>query len=324
MASAADVQETASALAELAAVKMENGEVPVVTEAPPVAPEVAELAVAEGEAPPVEDAAPEPMAFRPTIPTTESKEFQELARRERAVREQTDQNKAMQQELAELRGEVRAGKGINEGDLREQARKDPLSFIKKYGLSYDDLTNTVLNGDKAPPDLELRHEIGQLREEMAAIKEAKNTEAAVQKETSEAQAYDKFIDEVHQFVETNADEYELVRLQGAQQLVGDVIRETYNATERVLPYQEACQIVEDHLEQQVRNSMRSRKLRAAAPPIESVTPAAEPKVSTRPKTLTNENTASPASVPDSGSSLSSRDESLENLASSMNFWGTSA
>jgi hypothetical protein len=264
------------------------------------------------------------MAFRPTIPTAESKEFQELARRERAVREQTDQNKAMQQELAELRGEVSAGKGINEGDLREQARKDPLSFIKKYGLSYDDLTNTVLNGDKAPPDLELRHEIGQLREEMAAIKEAKNTEVAVQKETSEAQAYDKFIDEVHQFVETNADDYELVRLQGAQQLVGDVIRETYNATERVLPYQEACQIVEDHLEQQVRNSMRSRKLRAAAPPIESVTPAAEPKVSTRPKTLTNENTASPASVPDSGSSLASRDESLENLASSMNFWGTSA
>lgn len=321
MASAADVQETASALAELAAAKMETGEVPVAAEAPPVAPETPGVAA---EAPPVEESGPEPMAFRPTIPTAESKEFQELARRERAVREQTDQNKQMQQELAELRGEIRAGKGINEGDLREQARKDPLEFIKKYGLSYDDLTNTVLNGEKAPPDLELRHEIGQLREEMAAIKEAKNTEVAAQKETSEAQAYDKFIDEVHQFVETNSDDYELVRLQGAQQLVGDVIRETFSATQRVLPYQEACQIVEDHLEQQVRNSMRSRKLRTAAPPIESVTPAAEPKVPPRPKTLTNENTASPASVPDSGSAFASRDESLENLASSMNFWGTSA
>jgi hypothetical protein len=318
MASAADVQETATALAELAAAKMETGEVSVEGVAPPVE------AVA-GDAPQVEEAAPEPMAFRPTIPTEESKEFAELARRERGVREQTEQNKAMERELAELRGEIRGSKGINEVDLREQARQDPLAFIKKYGLSYDDLTNTVLNGEKAPPDLELRHEISQLRNEMASIKDAKIKEAEEQKTTSEAQAYDKFIDEVHGFVENNSDEYELVRLQGAQQLVGDVIRETYNATQRVLPYKEACQIVEDHLEQQVRNSMRSRKLRAAAPPIESVTPAAESKVPPRPKTLTNENTASPASLPDPNSSaFASRDDSLEQLASTLNFWGTSA
>ena len=319
MASMAEVRETAEALAELAAAKMENGEV--------AAPEQQAEAIPEAQAeqaPPVEMVPaeePVPMSFRPKIPDDTSKEFEELARRERAAREASEQNKQLQQELAALRDEVRGRKGINADDLREEARKNPLEFIKKFGLSYDDLTNTVLNGDKPPADLELRHEISELRQELSSIKEERNKRAQAEKEASEAQAYDKFIDEINTFVETNNEAFELVRLQGAQQLVGDVIRETYNATQRVLPYKEACQIVEDHLESQVRNSMRSRKLRQEALPEETVTPAKELKVPPRPKTLTNENTASPAVQQDSGSALKSRDESIEHLANTFNFWG---
>ncbi len=313
MASLADVQETADALAELAAAKMESGEVPV-----PEAP-VAEEPVLEA-APPVEEA-PTPMAFRPKIPTESTKEFEELARRERVAREASQENKRLQEEMAALRDEVRGRKGINADDLREEARKNPLEFIKKFGLSYDDLTNTVLNGEKPPADLELRHEIGELREELNSIKEARNKRIEAEKEVADAQAYDKFIDEINTFVDTNSEEFELVRLQGAQQLVGDVIRETYTATQRVMPYKEACQIVEDHLESQVRNSMRSRKLRQEAPPAESVTPVKESKVPPRPKTLTNENTASPVIPQDPGSGIVSRDESIEQLATTFNFWG---
>lgn len=310
MATMAEITETAEALEVLQGAGLPTTEDP--------APEGAE---ATPETPVEEAGPPEPMEFRPKIPQDTSKEFEELARRERAARETTEHSKALETQLAELRGELNASKGLSQADLSAEARKNPLQFLEKFGLTYEDLTNTVLNNDKAPPDLQLRNDVQDLRNELRDLKKERESDANTRKEQSESDQYNKFIDDINQFVDNNSDDFELIRLQSAQQLVGDVIKESYRATNQIMPYKDACQVVEDHLEKQVRNSMRSRKFTTEAPPPEPAPQeTATPTGSPRPKTLTNQNTASPAPAGDTRSDTLSRDESLEQL-SKLNFWG---
>ena len=268
---------------ELAATLNAGTEDPVPAEAAPVE---------EAQAVTEPEPAPEPVPYKPQLPP-ETKEFAELARRERAARETDTRNKQLAQELAELRGEVRA-RGNDNGDLKEEARRDPLGFIKKHGISYEDLTNTILNGEKPPQSLEMRNEIEGLRSEMAELNAARDAEKRQRQEDEQAAAYNKFIDEINNFVENNNSDCELIKLQGAQQLVGEVIRDNYAATGRSMSYEQGCTIVENHLEKQVRSAMRSSKFSSKAEEAqtpEAAPPVEETKVSTRPKTLTNQNTA---------------------------------
>ena len=317
MATMEEITETAEALEVLQGAGLPTTEDPA-PEAAEVTPETPVETPVEA---PKEEGPPEPMAFRPKIPQDTSKEFEELARRERAARETSEHSKALETQLAELRGELNASKGLSQADLSAEARKNPLQFLEKFGLSYEDLTNTVLNNDKAPPDIQLRNDVQDLRKELRELKKERENEASARKEQSETDQYNKFIDDINQFVDNNSDDFELIRLQSAQQLVGDVIKESYRATNQIMPYKDACQVVEDHLEKQVRNSMRSRKFTTEAPPPEPAPQeTATPTGSPRPKTLTNQNTASPAPAGDTRSEMLSRDESLEQL-SKLKFWG---
>lgn len=267
---------------------------------------------------------PEPVPFKPQLPS-ETKEFMELARRERTAREVAQENKKLALEIAELRGAVQA-RASESPDLKEEARQDPLGFIKKHGITYEDLTNTIINGEKPTQSLEMRSEIEGLRSELSELQKAREKEAERRRENEQTAAYNKFIDEINDFVENNTGDCELIRLQGAHQLVGEVIRDNYAATGRSMSYKQACTIVENHLEKQVRSAMRSSKFKpraAEAQPAEVAPPVDEAKTSARPKTLTNQNTASPAHVGDGSvrPRAMSRDDSLKNLAKSINFWG---
>lgn len=269
----------------------------------------------------VEAAPSEPVEvvpFRPELPE-ESKEFAELARRERAAREIADQNKRLAQELEDLRNSTKSLH--DESSLKEEARRDPLGFIKKHGITYEDLTNTILNGEEPTQNLQIRSEVEELRGELDQLKRAKAAEAESLKARNQEAAYNKFIDEINNFVETNPSDCELIKLQGAQQLVGEVIRDNYAATGRTMGYEQACNIVENHLEKQVRSAMRSSRFQSKQSVPEVAPPVVEDKSSARPKTLTNENMASPAHIGDGSNKPTrlSRDESLNKLAS-MDFW----
>ena len=100
------------------------------------APEPApEPAVPEPVTPePGRDEVPESVPFRPVV--QESKEFKELARRERVAREATQKNDGLEKEIAALRAQVEGKQ--NQEDLRSQARENPVEFMKKFGVSYDD------------------------------------------------------------------------------------------------------------------------------------------------------------------------------------------
>lgn len=260
--------------------------------------------------------AKEYVPFRPELPQ-ESKEFAELARRERAAREIAEQNKLLSQQLEEV-----TKSRVDKEAIKAEARQDPLGFIKKYGISYEDLTNTILNNEVPTQSIEIRSEVEQLRAELDSIKKEKKAEAEAKKRAEQEKAYNNFIDEINDFVKTNSSDFELIELQNAQQLVGEVIRDNYAATGRAMSYEQGCRIVEEHLEKQVRNAMRSSRFKEEQSIPEAAPPVAVEATSTRPKTLTNENMASPAHVGDGSNDPRrlTRDESLEKLAS-MNFWG---
>jgi hypothetical protein len=329
MATMEELAETIAALNEVQAAEVAGDSAEAVLSvpqpeqeaAPP--PELIETAPEpEPEPPapePVGDEVAEKVPFRPVV--QESKEFKELARRDRVARETSQKNDGLEKEVAALRAQV-DGKQSQE-DLRSQARDNPIEFMKKFGVSYDDITNTVLN-DKPPAELAIQDDVAALRQELADLRKERATEAETQAKATEDASYNKFIDEIDNFVENNSTAFELIKVQGAHQLVGDVIRETYQATGRIMPYKEACGVVEEHLDKQVRVAMRTSKFaqKSEEQPIEVAPQAASPDIgATRPKTLTNQNTASPVQGNNGvdPNALLTRDESIAELAK-LSFW----
>jgi len=282
-------------------------------------------APAEAEAP-VEQAPPEAVAApvvsepAPKVDIVASKEFEELARRERAVRGANQERKDLRKKVEEL--EAQSTHRNEMESLNRLAKENPVEFINKFGLSYDDITNTILNENKPAPELAMRNEIGQLQSQLAEMKQSMEAREKAEVQSQEEAQYNKIIDQINNFVSDSGDDFELIRMQDAQPLVLDVIREHYGTNQKVMPYRQACQLVENHLEQAVRTAMAASRFQKAPAAEAAPQEAGLNQSSSRPKTLTNQNTASPmeASPPESPALLSA-DDSIEQLASKFNFWG---
>ena len=282
----------------------------------PAAEPVAEPAPAVPETPVVSEA-----LQTPKVDVVASKEFEELARRERAVRESHQERKELRRKVEELEAQSTHRNEMEQ--LQRMAKENPVEFINKFGLSYDDITNTILNDNKPAPEMALRNEITELKSQLAEIKGSFEAKQKQEVRAQEEAQYNKIIDQIGDFVKDSGDDFELVRLQNAEPLVLDVIREHYSANQKVMPYRQACQLVENHLEQAVRTAMSASRFQKTAPAPEAAPPEAGlAQSSPRPKTLTNQNTASPmeSSSPE-GPELLSADDSIEQLASQFKFWG---
>ena len=273
-------------------------------EAPPaeVVEEAVEEAVAEAteEQPAVEE--------KPDF----SRQFSAIARRERELRQRESRMKEMEARFSEVEGYQNEYSGI-----QELASKNPYEAMKKLGIDYDALTQQVINEGEPTADQQLRLENEALRARLDKLEGAYNEEHK-QREQAQAQAArNKLIDNVRQFVDDGGD-YEFIQSNDAYGLVAEVMQQHYIRTKEIMEYSEAAKMVEGHFESEAERYLGSKKLQdkwratSQKEPEQKATSEAEPAKSSRPKTLSNENTAK-KTEPSSGV-LESKEKSLERAA----------
>jgi len=273
-------------------------------EAPPaeVVEEAVEEAVAEAteEQPAVEE--------KPDF----SRQFSAIARRERELRQRESRMKEMEARFNEVDGYKNEYSGI-----QELASKNPYEAMKKLGIDYDALTQQVINEGEPTADQQLRLENETLRARLDKLEGAYQEEHK-QREQAQAQAArNKLIDNVKQFVDDGGD-YEFVQANDAYGLVAEVMQQHYIRTKEIMEYSEAAKMVEGHFESEAERYLGSKKLQdkwqaaSQKEPEQKATSEAEPAKSSRPKTLSNENTAK-KTEPSSGV-LESKEKSLERVA----------
>lgn len=140
--------------------------------------------------------------------------------------------------------------------LKANAKSDPISALEKLGLTYDEITDYVISG-KHTKDPSVRA----LEEKLANLeKEAKEREENAKKELETAQLK-QFQEQIKAECLKAPDEFELVNVWGAHNLVYSVIQAHYDKTEEILPIQEAAKKVEAHLEEESKKYQGSKKLR---------------------------------------------------------------
>lgn len=226
--------------------------------------------------------------------------FAQLTRKEQQI-------VAKQRELQSARAELDAAREelAEFTRLKEQARLDPIKFLEHAGLSYEEVTSFVLNDHKPTAEVRVdaaKAEIEKLREELAE-KESRKIRAEQREAQKRIEAeVQEWREGVVEQVRAASDSYELTNLYGEQGSVPELIELHYEQTGKVMPFEEAAKLVEDHLEELVTKAGASKKIKAKWQPPAS--PAekngdgkpAEQLTATRRTVVNNDMTATTPSI----------------------------
>ena len=255
-----------------------------------------------------------------------SRRFAQLARREKGVRQQQDDYKKLQQEVAELKEQqARPNDAAKElEDLRKIAAENPRELLSRLDLDFNRLSEDVITGNKKPDDYRRDASIDKLLGRIDELESKLSTREEREVVSRQETAYNKFLDEIRNFVETNNDDFELVHSKNAHGLIAEVMQEHYNSTSEVMDYKKAAQLVEDHLEEEARSYFGSKKIAKKYRDSfgnEAKTEAPR-QPDSRPKTLSNSVAAVGGTTDgEAHSKPMSRDEHLDHLARSFKFFG---
>jgi len=223
---------------------------PVPEAAAPTAQEV--LGTAPEAAPEAPAPAPEPAPEKPRADRFAllARKEQDLLRKQQAVRQQ-------QAQLARQAEELRAFE-----QAKKQALLNPLDALKQLGLTYEQITEFVLNDNKPTPNAEVMSVRQELEEFKRAQREEQEKLLEQQREmqTREQQAIiESFREEVGEYVSQHAETYELTNLYGGANLVSDVIEEHFKQSGKLLTIPEAAKLVEEHYEELARKAQQTKK-----------------------------------------------------------------
>ena len=195
-------QETAEAATESAPEAVEAASSDEAESSEPVAQE----AQAEAPAEEVKEQKPEGMSKDFT------RRFAQLARRERSFRDRQDEFKKMQAELAELREKSstpdNAAKELAE--LRRIAAENPRELLARLDLDYQKLNESILSGDKRPEDYRRDSSIDKLLNRIDELESKLSKREEQEVVSRQEKAYNNFIDEIRNFVETNNEDFEKI------------------------------------------------------------------------------------------------------------------
>jgi len=288
---------------------------------------VAEEAMSEGSPEKEPESVEETPAKEPEQTTRDfTRRFAQLAKREKGVRGQQEEYKRLQQELTELRSQQGkpndAARELEE--LRKIAAENPRELLSRLDLDYQKLSEDILSGNKKPDDYKRDSSIDKLLTRIDQLESKLSKREEQEVVSNQETAYNNFVDEIRNFVETNSEDFELVHSREAHGLIAEVMQEHYNSTSQVMEYKQAAQLVEDHLEEEARSYFGSKKI--AKKYRDSFGNEAESEATrqpdTRPKTLSNSVAAGgPTTDGEVHSKPMSRDEHLEHLARSYKFFG---
>lgn len=206
----------------------------------------------------------------------------EIYRRQQAVRQQ-------QAELARQAEEIKAFQ-----EMKRSARLNPVEALKQLGLTYEEVTEYLMNDNKPTPSAEVmsvKQELEEFKRQAAEEQRRFMEEQRSRAEAEQQEIVEQFHEEVSDYVAQHADTYELTSLYGGANLVWQVIEENFKQTQKLMSIPDAAKLVEEHYEELARKAQATKKFaatqqKAASPQVPAQTQA--PRLG---PTLTNDLTA---------------------------------
>ncbi len=183
----------------------------------------------------------------------EERRFQQLARQERALRakfqQQSIELKKRETAIAAREAAVQnpAAPDYTNYVPKERIQQDALSVLEEAGVSWDELTNQVVN--RQPTDPRVNAHIAKLEAQLAKLEKANETSTKnfQDQQTAQYQAAVKQIRaDAKQLVYTDP-EFETIKTMNAVNDVVELIEQTYKKDGVVLSVEEAAKEVENYL-----------------------------------------------------------------------------
>jgi hypothetical protein len=213
--------------------------------------------------------------------------FAALAKKERALQQQAQALKAQQAKVAEYE------------EIRKQAATNPLKLLESLGLSYEQITQFMLNGQKPTAELEIqsvKQQLEQFKQEQVSREEAAKKAQEDQARAAYQQTLSDFSQEVTDFVKSNSETYELTSMYQGESIVQATIEQHFNQTKRIMSIKEASDLVEKYFEEQVAAAQKTKKFQAKQTPKEESQPKREQAAKQSTPTISNELTSSAPSL----------------------------
>lgn len=238
--------------------------------------------------------------------------FRQIAREEARLQAQRRELKAQQAEYEKLRAQV-----AEIEKARAEAKRDPIAFMEKHGLTYDDVTQFVINDKRPTPSLEVKEvrdelarakaEIQEHFEREAEARERAEQEAEEARRESYAQTIKEFKGDLGEFIKGKGEEYELINLWGEHELVYNTIEQYHARTGKILTMKEAADVVEAHLLDTATKAIATKKVSAKMGEKKEKTEGQRATEPTQPRTMTGELTPSTPAYSSDAAARSEKD-----------------
>ena len=219
-------------------------------------------------------------------------------RREKAVRKREKELEAERSQIQQERVEIQKWREAN-----ELAKTDKLSALRHLGITYEDVTNQILNDGKLPPEVVATQRATQsakeIIDERIAEFEKKQADGFKNQQAEQYTQSIKQIDAEVKAIVDSGDKFSLVKESGAYHDVTEYIEKEFHRIGIILPIEVAIEKVEQEIVDGILSlakidKVKSQLLLKEEPKSEAPqTSQANQKITT----LTNKATATPPSAP---------------------------
>lgn len=227
-----------------------------------------------------------------------SRQFAQIARQERALRAKAQQQdaafKAKEAALAAREAELAAKQpDLSQYIPKDRIKQDFLGVMAEEGVSYDALTQQILN--QQPKDPRVEATISRLESKIKALEEQNNANKQSAQE-QQTQAYQAAVKQIRMDVNSLVDSdpnFETIKATRSTKDVVDLITQTYDKDGILLSVEDAAQQVEDYLVEEAMNLTKIGKIKkklgmtSSTPPKPAATPNKSADTKQPMKTLTN-------------------------------------
>ncbi len=187
-----------------------------------------------------------------------------LIKRHQQVYKIKEETKALRDQAAKIKAEA---------DLNlqkfEEAKKSPLSALQAAGYTYEDATNFLLNNGNMTPEMQVqqvRKEIENLKQETKAKEEREAAQRNQYANQQMNQIIDGYRNQINQHVNQNPEKYEAIKFEEAEELVLDTVWQNYDRTNKIMPLEQAAQLVEDYLEDRYTKAAQLKRIQTRMQP----------------------------------------------------------
>lgn len=209
-----------------------------------------------------------------------SDEFVKKAQQEREMWQKQKAIKTREAEITAREARIKEyeSRFQNYEQTKQQARLNPIEYLKQAGLTPEDLVQYQLNNGSPTPDLQfqqLKAELEETKRSLQERDERQTKEAQEQNQRAAQEARDSFFAETKEYIASKPEEYELINKWDASDYVTGAIEEHWRLgyekweqegkpndpklKPKVLSKEEASELTEKWLEGLVEDALKGKK-----------------------------------------------------------------